>query len=42
MTPNYPVLLEEILPTIARLVLTLVGFLTFTAVCRFLELIGVL
>ena len=42
MAPNHSSFLEDYLPTIARLVLTLVAFFTFTAACRFLELIGVL
>lgn len=40
--PVFPPMMEDLLPTIARIVLTLVGFLTFTAICRILELIGVL
>lgn len=39
---NHPPFLEDFLPTIARIVLALVGLFTFTAICRFLELIGIL
>ena len=39
---HFPPMMEDFLPTIARIVLSLVGLFTFTALCRFLELIGIL